>query len=355
MMPRGRERASSSVRRRATGPLLLITLLAAGCATCRVARVNGGRVSCGREVDSRAYAAYARGQLSELQGDRASAAREYEHAIDLDSRAARAWIRLGALRCRTAPARAEAAWRHALRLAADSYLLWYERARCALDQGALGAADQFSRRALALGPSLPEVTLLAARVASRLGDSERESTLLFGALATQPGNAVLWTALATSPTVPASLQEHALRRLLELRPIDASWIPPAYLKAQRADPLQQQIARHLRTQLELALARRDSHSAVRLAGLLGVRPRQLALSALDAGFHAFALQQARVLLALDTNDVFAWLIAACAAVLSQSHAAVVELLSHPPEAPDPLRSAVSSAALGKAVSRRVKQ
>jgi tetratricopeptide (TPR) repeat protein len=325
--------------------LLALVLLAVNCEPCKVVRVRNGNTFCEREIDPGAYAAYARGQLRELEGHPTAAIREYERVIDLDARAAQAWIRLGALKCRTDPAAAEGAWHAAHELAADSYSLWYERARCAFDRGELRAADSFARRALALGPSDPEVTLLGARIASRMGDTERETALLFGALAVQPSNATLWIALASSPTAPAVHRNHAVRRLLGLRPIDESWVPPTYLKTKRADPLKRLTVRHLREQLDLALARRNAPEATRIAALLGVSSQQLALAALDAGFYSLASDQAGVLLALDPDDTSAWLIAVLAADLSPSETRFRELLSHPPKVSAALDNAFSAALL----------
>lgn len=345
----GHTRAPASARAlRRVLPVLnavLMMLVTPGCQKCKVMRVNDGRAYCGREIEPEAYSAYARGQLAELQGNREQATREYERVLEFDDQAAEAWVRLAALECRRDPKAAQHGWDKAEERAEDSHLLWFERARCALDSGNLQGADVFARRALLLGPADTQTTLLAARIAGRLGDAERETTLLFGALAVQPGNVALWKALATSSTVPENFRKYAVQRVLQIHPLDETWVPPAFLQTTRQDPMRKLTIQHLREQLPLALARRDARLALRTASLLGVPPDQLALAALDAGFYSLASDQARVLLGLDADDGSAWSIAVLAADLSRSEARLHELLAHPPRQPLPLDGTLSTALL----------
>src|SRR5512142_1451889 len=122
---------------------MLVIVVAAGCQTCKLVRVHDGVASCEREVEPKAYTAFAHGRLAELQGNRERAKREYERVIEIDGRAAEAWVRLAVLACRSDPRAAERAWGKALELAADSHTLWFERARCALESGDAKSADVF--------------------------------------------------------------------------------------------------------------------------------------------------------------------------------------------------------------------
>lgn len=324
-------------------PATLATVGLTGCQSGQVVRVKDGRAYHERSIVPEAYAAYARGRLNESHGDSAAALREYKRVLELDGRAGQAWIRLGALQCRTNPKAAEHAWQHANESAAESPQLWVERAQCALQRGELKAAENFAGRALELGPSQPEVTVLCASIASRLGNSEREAQLLFGALALQPANTAILTALSISPTQPSAYQRYAAGRLIRLRPIDDTWVPPVYFEKAPTGPTQQLSALYLQEQFEQALSRRDTDKVLRMATLLGIRPDHLALAALFSGFGSLAAKQAALLLALNPNDASAWLIALVEADLSGASEKLDELLAHPPQSSSKLEPGLREA------------
>jgi tetratricopeptide (TPR) repeat protein len=314
-----------------------------GCQGEQVVRVKDGRAYHERSIAPEAYAAYARARLNEAQGNDAAAMRGYEHVLDLDNRAGQAWIRLGALQCRTNPKAAERAWQQASEIAAESPQLWVERARCALARGELKQANDFALQALEFAPSQPQVSLLCANIASRLGNSDHETQLLFGALAMHPANVALLTALATSPTQPPAYQRYATRRLIRLRPIDETWVPPVYIEHSHLGPTQRVSALHLQEQFEQALSQHDADEALRIATLLGVRPDRLALAAFFWGFDSLAAQQASVLLALNPSDASAWLIALLEADVSGAREKLDELLAHPPQSSSKLEPALLEA------------
>jgi Tfp pilus assembly protein PilF len=301
-----------------------------GCQSGQVTRVKDGHAYHERSIVPEAYASYARARLSEAHGDSAAAIREYKHVLELDSRAGQAWIRLGALQCRTNPNAADHAWQQASESAAEAPQLWVERARCALERGELEQAENLASRALEFGPSQAEVTVLCASIASRLGNSQHEARLLFGALAMHPANVALLTALSTSPTQPAAFRRYAARRLVRLRPIDEAWVPPVYLENAHLGPPQQLSTLYLQEQFEQALSRRDLDETLRIAALLGVRPNRLAATALFWGFDSLAAQQASILLALNPNDASAWLIALVEADLAGAREKLDALVAHAP-------------------------
>jgi hypothetical protein len=302
-----------------------------GCQGEQVVRVKDGHAYHERTIAPEAYAAYARARLDESRGNSAAAMREYERVLDVDNRAGAAWIRLGAIQCRTNPKAAEHAWQQARDISPESSQLWVERARCALERGELRQAEDFARRALEFAPSQPEVTLLCASIASRLGNSEHETQLLFGALAMHPAKVALLTALATSPTQPPAYKRYAARRLMRLRPIDEAWVPPVYFEHAHPAPLQQLATLQLQEQFEQALSQHDSDETLRTAALLGVSSDKLALAALLWGFDSLATKQASVLLALNPSDASAWLIALLGADLSGATQRFDELLALPPQ------------------------
>jgi len=302
-----------------------------GCQGEQVVRVKDGRAYHERTIAPKAYAAYARARLYESQGNSAEAMREYERVLDLDNRAGQAWTRLGAIQCRTNPKAAERAWQRASEISAESSQLWVERARCALERGELRQAEDFARRALEFAPSQPQVSLLCASIASRLGNSEHETQLLFGALAMHPANVELLIALSTSPTQPPAYQRYAARRLIRLRPIDEAWVPPVYFEKAHLRPAQRVSVLQLQEQFEQALLQQSSDEALRTAALLGVSNDRLALAALLWGFDSLAAQQAGVLLALNPSDASAWLIALLVADRSGATQKFNELLARPPQ------------------------
>jgi len=324
-------------------PASLALVALNGCQGEQVVRVKDGRAYHERTIAPEAYAAYVRARLNESRGNSAAAMREYEHVLALDNRAGQAWIRLGALQCRTNPKAAERAWQQASETAAGSPQLWVERARCLLERGELEQAEDFARQALQFGPAQPEVTLLCAGIASRLGNSQRETQLLFGALAIHPANTALLTALSTSPTQPPAFRRYAARRLIRLRPIDEAWVPPLYLENAHLGPVQQQNAMHLQEQFEQALSQHNSDQALQVATLLGVRPNQLALAAFFWGFDSLAAEQASVVLALNPSDATAWLIALLTADLAGAREKLDELLARPPQSSSKLEPALLKA------------
>ncbi len=306
------------------------TALVAGCMTSTVLRVSDGRAYSERPIDARAYAAFARGRIEESQGAVDSAVQEYHRVLQYDSRAAQAWVRLGALYCQSNAPQAENAWQRAIDLDPNSWQVWFERARCALTSHQLKLADSFAREALRLGPSRPEVTLLSAAVASQLRDPGREATLLFGAVALQPNHAQFWSAIGSSPTLPNAYRRYAAQQYAKLRPLDAAWIPPAHVHHAHSTPSQASTTERLSSEFEQALSRRDASEARRIAVLLGIRPNQLANEALAWGFHSLATEQAKSLLSVDPDDASAWVVAILAEDLSSNSHALHELLDHLP-------------------------
>ena len=311
--------------------VLFAMALGAGCATTQVVRVNDGRAYSERSIDPRAYAAYARARIHESEGDAAGAAQEYHRVLEFDDRAAQAWIRLGALGCQSEPVNADIAWRRATELDPSSWQLWLERARCALAGGQLELADSYGREALQYGPSRPEVTLLSALIASKLHDHDREARLLLGAVARQPTHAQLWSAIASSPTMPIALRRYAAWQLARLRPVDAAWIPPAHVHRAHPSPSQAGTAKRLSDEFEQALALHNASDTRRIAVLLGINPTELASEALAWGFYSLAAEQARKLLAIDPDDASAWLVALLAADISGNSRELDELLGHLPK------------------------
>jgi tetratricopeptide (TPR) repeat protein len=305
-------------------------ILAFGCTPRQVVRASGGRVHTERAIAGQAYAEYAQGRILEQQGDLAGAARKYEQVLALDEHAVGAAIRLLAVHCGTDVTQAEHDVKLALRLDPQSWQLWFERSRCALQTKRIALADSYAREALRLSPTRPEVSLLAANVASQLHDSAREAALLFGAVALNPGQAPLWLAIIMSPTLPSSYRRYAIQRYLDLRPPDASWIPPTFERRRHGDLAYEQRVAGLREQFEQALARRDTIEARRIAVLLGLHPDDLAGAALKWGCYALALDQAKRLLALEPSDGRAWVIALVAADLAGDTQQVAHLLEQPP-------------------------
>lgn len=316
-----------------------------GCAPEQVVRVSSGRAFTEHVISAQAYAVYAQGRILENQGDLSGAAQKYQHVLDLDQHAVGAATRLLAVHCKTDAAKAEQDAALALKLDPKSWQLWLERARCALQAKQVALANTYASQALRLNPAQPEVSLLAARVATQLHDPAHEAALLFGAVALYPKQAPLWLAIIASPTLPSSYRRYAIQRYLDLRPPGADWIPPTFRHSRQQDFAYEQTVAGLREQFERALASRDTAAARRIAVLLGLHPDDLAGVALKWGFFALALGQSQQLLALEPNNGRAWVIALLAADMLGDRQQLSRLLEQPPTLNESVDKSLTTALL----------
>lgn len=312
---------------------LVVGLVLMACHQKTVIRVRDGYAHSEHAIPGQAYAAYARGRLSESKGDRAAAVGFYSEVLRLDPDSTEAYVRLGALACDRDPRLAAEYWDKAQALDQDFWQLWLEQARCALGRGDVPQADRFARRALELAPQQPEVTLLCSALAEQQNEPARQTQLLFGLLARQPSYIPGWMALATAVQQPEAYREYARRRLLQLRPIDEHWVPPRNITRSPRNPLQQLQEQQLRREFELALARRDRSRAEQLATQLGYTPDQVAWDAFKWGNFRWAQAAAEQLLRLDSSDIRAWLLATLCADINRDEPSLNELVRRFPKVP----------------------
>jgi hypothetical protein len=163
-----------------------------------VERAFDGQVAGGRPVEPRAYAAFLRAAIAEAQGDTSAALAAYVETVRVDPRAAEAWTRLGALRCRVDPPdpQVDAAFARASGLQPDDAGVWSARASCALARGDIGGARALARNAVALDPHADAVNLLLASIAPPQ-DAQTTRATLVALTVTARDQSAAWDALAT--------------------------------------------------------------------------------------------------------------------------------------------------------------
>lgn len=311
---------------------LVLGFVLVACHQETVVRVREGYAHSERAIAGQAYAAYARGRLSESKGDRVAAESFYSEVLRLDPESTEAYVRLGALACDRDQALAAERWSKAQALDPHYWQLWLERARCARSRGDLLLADQFARQALELAPQQPEATLLCAALAEQQNQPARQAQLLFGLLSGHPTYVPGWLALATAVHQPEAYREYARRRLLQIRPIDDTWVSPSKITRGKGNPMRHLREQQLSREFELALARRDRIRAEQLATLLGYAPDQVAWDAFKWGNFQWAQAAAEQLLRVDSNDIRAWLLAALCADINRDEPRLAELVRAFPKA-----------------------
>jgi hypothetical protein len=293
---------------------LLIVANLLGCVRGSIVRVRAGHSYEEHAIDTRAYAAYAKGRLYELRGDLMHAVEQYQRVLSMDPEATAAWVRLGVIDCVTAPNLAQYAWQQAEQLDPESPQLWLERARCESNHERDSEALHFALLAIRFDPSSVEAVSVITSAASKLHRPSDGLKWLWGAAAMNPANVSAWQALQTSSHVPASDRRYAAAQLAKLRPPDASAFVPTYSSATNSTrAIHAAWTAQWEQELEHSLGTGDIAVTRRLATLLGVNPVQLARRALLSGAYEIAWSQADMILNIDSTNASAWIVGLAAA------------------------------------------
>jgi tetratricopeptide (TPR) repeat protein len=158
-------------------------------------RVSEGRTIDDRWISPEAYSAFLEGTLYEARGDLKNAELAYEQALTEDPGSAEAWGRLGAVRCKTDPQGAAAAFEKARSLAPEIAGPWRARAECELETDRVEDATRSAFRAVTLTPNDIASTLLVARALERSGDVAQATVWLRALSLRRPGAAEAHRAL----------------------------------------------------------------------------------------------------------------------------------------------------------------
>ena len=293
---------------------LLISCGSVACTQGTVLRVRSGHAYEERAIDSRAYAAYARGRLYEARGDTKRAAEQYEGVLLADPNAAEAWVRLGALHCVPDPELATNAWLKAEQLDPELPQLWLEKSRCELKHQRYEDSLKFAKLAVRFEPSSVAGAALIASAAAKLDRPHEGIKWLWGATALNPMSADAWQILLGSAELSESDRRYVARQLTRLRPPGASAIAPVYSTPAGAAPAMRKAwVASQEQELQQALVAGDIAESRRIATLLGINPNQLAERAMSSGSYAIALSEADMILNVDDDNTFAWIVGLVAA------------------------------------------
>jgi tetratricopeptide (TPR) repeat protein len=277
----------------------LAALVLSGCGGTVVVRVVDGRPAPGRFIAEQAYALYGYGAEAEARGDLAGAQRAFATATEYDPDSPEIWTRLGAVRCRQAPAGAPpppAALGDFERAAqADPAFapLFRERARCDLAHGRAAQALVAAERAVALDPGDTAAAVARAEALERVGLVD-EARRALAALTTQrPAATQAWraTLALAQRTGDAALAREAAAH---------AGAPDGVTPPQPATRVAE--ARAALAGVDAALAAGDLEGARRLAHRARLPWSELAVRAAALGRAAEARQQAELVLGADPAD-----------------------------------------------------
>jgi hypothetical protein len=311
-------------------PLFMIATV--GCGANRVVRIRAGQSYQERPIDSQAYAAFMRARIYEAKGDTVHAALKYEEVLSFDPQAAEAWVRLGKIYCASNVPKASEAWLTAEQLDPESPDLWIQRGRCEYRQDHFELAQIYARLAIRYEPTSAQAAVLIAETSSRLNRREEAATWLRGACAMSPTNVFLWQTIFLSKDMPDFERRYAARQLATLRPPGESSIPLSYSSsADSSQPTRAAWKVNLDQELETALGKNDTAGARRVATFLGLNPEQLALRALIEGAYNVVLDEAELLLAVDSNNASAWILGLVAADRGRDDDRFKSLLARSPK------------------------
>ncbi len=260
------------------------------------------------------------------------AATQYVTVLSIDPEAAEAWIRLGTIYCLSNPKQSSKSWQKAEQLEPESPQLWLERARCELKHNQPDLALRFAQLTIRFEPSSAEAASLIAIISANLNEPRDGLKWLLGAAAMNPTNVYLWQAIFILKNTPIPERRYAARQLARMRPLTESAIPPLYSTSTDSNqPIRAAWNLQLVREFESALRKNDTPETRRLATLLGINPQQLARRALIEGAYGVVLNEVELILALDSNNISAWIMGLLAADRSRDDVRFSAILSRVPE------------------------
>lgn len=302
-------RQPAPARRCATwlGALFLapIWFVAVGC-THEVTRIADGTTRHERAISARAYAAFARGRLQELQGDPAAALLSYHEVLKLDGSAEEAWTRIGAIRCAKDYTASEQAFHQAEQLNPQSGPVFFAKARCALLHGRTDVAAVAARQALRFSPNSPEISLLQIQVQIARGVQRDALRYAWAHVALYPNDSAGWLILSRLTDSPVGAKEHlepgVRARMPRAMPPTAS-IELVLPNRRRTPPASH---RRSRISLEQAMARHDARAAQRSARELHMGILDLLSAAMELDAIDLAASQANLAGQIQPEDPNLW-------------------------------------------------
>jgi lipopolysaccharide biosynthesis regulator YciM len=181
----------------------------------RLAQLSGGRPS-GQDQTVLAFLEHALGQQALQQGDRPTAIRRFEAAIDLTPSMAPAFLNLGDARLdQHDPAAAAEAWERLVQMAPDrAYLAFSRLERVYATLGTPERFPELCRRLIAANPADWRARLALARHLAERGHTREGLDLLFEAVAVNPH------ALALHQAIWPMLSDLDLPKALVARYVD---------------------------------------------------------------------------------------------------------------------------------------
>jgi hypothetical protein len=271
-----------------------------------VTRIADGRARVERAISPRAYAAYGQARLHERQGELGAARSGYLEVLRLDRAAEEAWIRLGALDCKTDLAAAQRAFDNAADLNPRSAALHRERARCLLQHDDAAAALSAAQTALKVAPQDPEASQLVIILYLASGNRQDALRYAWSHVAVFPNDTSGWLLLASVVNSPSGLGAQIQHLAVDRLPRQYAYVTasPSQLTSRGENRIDRAVSARL--DLEHGLAANDTRMAQRAARELRLSARDLIEQAYALGALEFACDQAAIAGDVLPDDIALW-------------------------------------------------
>lgn len=316
--------------------LALILFLSCGSTpACHssVLRIQDGATLSGKPISQEAYAAFMRGRLLELAGNASEAAKVYETVLALDSNAAEAHVRLGALKCQVDAAAAAAAFEHAEALEADLASLWQEKSRCALAQRRAADALSAARKAMILAPTDRTSTDLLMAALALDGRPQEARSLAWASVAMLPNSPRAWHNLYDfeEPKQRTALALETGRRFggprSTTRTSDSAGSQSEATEYGRSADATARVPVDPRELIE-ALHQGSEDDIARAARRLRLTALKLAIAAFSVGAYEVSKREALRAFRASPDNIDAWALSIVSAELLGDQVALTEVLAH---------------------------